>query len=625
MPHRESLIADIAESRLPDIARIFMVMVIAVMSALTVLTHICQIAGISFSLYAIIGACVIVVIIGWVLRTELSRQLLRSVIARPSLLIALLACCVFGSLLSLMSHRPDSDDTFYVPNVIYYLEHPDESMGFEAHFIDSGFENEKFVAYHRCSIPFEYSQGILAYIASTHLLNIYYFLGPALFGFMIPLTWFYLISRFSLPVRSAIAGAFFTCLSLLLMGEQHRSFGNFAFNRIFQGKTVMLAVGLPFFAGLTMDFFRSRSIRTWIYLFVTSTAMIGATVSTAALIPMFAFVLAVSCSFSYLPNMKERFIRSFSYFCTLLYPALYALSIILVSMNQLGADKAINKVWPTTFYDNICFVAGPVVTLFVIIGTVFSIKLIQKHHRRFLALWFLLPLVCYLNPLVFPFILRYVTSPNIYWRVFYLIPFPLVVGLASAALLSKLENKNAVLWYAAFTIAAAFFLATHLPTSSSSVFRSKIDVTKLNAPEYKLNKVHLARARQVLEMKPPAGSMLAVPDVSMTLVLLTSKYPQMFCRPDGIEMWMEEYNRIDEGVRRIEASFFLNGQMTRKGFESLIWIIQNNAQIRSIVSNRQTAEASNSYLVELLGKLGFSEYNKTDDLFVFVRRQEMID
>jgi len=102
------------------------------------------------------------------------------------------------------------------------------------------------------------------------------------------------------------------------MGEQHRSFGNFAFNRIFQAKAVLLAVGLPLFGALTIDFFQSPDKRNWLYLFSASVATAGLSNSAAVLIPLLAVVLAASCSLSYVPTMKARVITTFKYLLTLI-------------------------------------------------------------------------------------------------------------------------------------------------------------------------------------------------------------------------------------------------------------------------------------------------------------------
>jgi len=602
--------------RLPDLARDCLILVITVAAALTVLTHIAQVLGIPFSTYVIIAVGAALLLTIGVLWNNNIKAVRSIVSAHPAVVLTLLMCCLMSSLVCLASHRPDMDDSYYVPNVVYYLEHPDEEMGFNIHFIDSG--GEPFVSYHFGSFPFEYSQGILAHVLSTHYLNVYYLLVPALFGGMIPLVWFYLISRFFPSSRAAIAGACLVCLALLLMGEQHRSYGNFAFNRIFQGKTVMFTVGLPLFVALSVDFFHGPTLRRWFYLFLTSIAMVGFSTCAAVFIPVLALVLAAGCCFSYVDNLKSRFLRIVCYFTSLFYPVLYAITFLIFSLSQIGGVNPAENSWPAnTFLEHVKFVLDGKIVLFLLISTTSSALLfVQKRDRRFLVIWIVSLIVLFLNPVVAPFIIKYVTTKQIYWRLLYLIPFPLVIGLSGAALAMRLDKLQPGRRQIIFVAVAVFLLLAHLPASSSSVFRHGPLVTRLGIPRYKAN---IDQARQVLELDPPSGTMLALGTVSRSLPLLTAKYPQLIVRQHGILMWMAQRGTVEEAVHRIRARYFLEGKYARENLESLDWVLRKYTSIQSVVAHRHVAEASDFFLFRLLKNFGFTEYKLSDDLAVFYR------
>ncbi len=601
--------------QLSELVRMFLVLIMSVAAALTVLTHIAQITGISFRVYAIIGTCITIIVTGCILWRELSKQIIKTVTAHPGPAAALAGCSLLGALLCLVSHRFDFDDFYYVPNVVYYLEHPTEAMGFLIHFVDSG--GDPFVSYHFGSFPFEYSEGILAYITRYHFLTVYYFLAPALFGGMIPLVWFYLISRFGFRSRAAITGSFIICMSLLLMGEQHGSFGNFAFNRIFQGKVVMLAVGIPLFVGLTMDFFRWPGKRHWFYLFLASVAMVGFSTSAAMLLPMLASVLVIASCFWYVPNVRAWLLRGFFYLCTLVYPILYAGTFLLMSPELLNSNNPIYRHRLTTYLANVKNVlGGSVVIIFLAAGTILAISLLQKRHRRFIVAWLALLFLLYLNPLVGPIVMK-LTRQSVFWRLFYLLPFPLVLGLSGAAVAGRLENKSPKWGRIFFGTITVLLLAAHLPASSSSVFRRGPRVTKFGIPRYKV--LNIREARSVLESAPPPGTMLALQEVSRSLPMLTAKYPQLLIRPHAIYIWMDQRGAMDKAIHRIQAQAFLGGRMSKENLDSLVWVIRQNPQIRSIVAYSRVAEAGNRYLFGLLKNFGFAEHMLADDLVVFIR------
>jgi hypothetical protein len=147
--------------------------------------------------------------------------------------------------------------------------------------------------------------------------------------------------------------------------------------------------------------------------------MVGFTTASAVLMPLLGFVLAIACCVSYVPNIKSYFRRGLVYLCSMIYPVIYAASIFLLSLDQLGSDKAINEGWPMDFMGHAKFVFdGPVVLSFLVVGTILGVVLVGKRDRRFLVAWIVSAVVCYLNPIISPIIIEHVTSPNIYWRVF---------------------------------------------------------------------------------------------------------------------------------------------------------------------------------------------------------------
>lgn len=97
---------------------------------------------------------------------------------------------------------------------------------------------------------------------------------------------------------------------------------------------------------------------------------------------------------------------------------------MLLSFGDVSKDSVLNKPWPVTFLRHAELVFnGPVVASFFIIGTISAIVFVQKRERRLLTMWTVLVFVLYLNPVVAPFIIKYVTSPNIYWGLVLPAPF----------------------------------------------------------------------------------------------------------------------------------------------------------------------------------------------------------
>ena len=85
-------------------------------AAVTVWTHLCQVTGITFSTYSLVGLVTMVLVtlgVGWHGRPGANLP------GGPTL--ALVGLAVIAAGLCLFGYRPDLDDVNYVPNIVHYL------------------------------------------------------------------------------------------------------------------------------------------------------------------------------------------------------------------------------------------------------------------------------------------------------------------------------------------------------------------------------------------------------------------------------------------------------------------------------------------------------------------------
>ena len=102
----------------------------AILAGLTILTHISQILKISFKLYFVIAVGICIVIIGfWSL--ALIKSIAKIAFWDKKILLFLLGIGLTGSIIALITMKPNIDDFYYVPNVIYYIQNPNALMGYK--------------------------------------------------------------------------------------------------------------------------------------------------------------------------------------------------------------------------------------------------------------------------------------------------------------------------------------------------------------------------------------------------------------------------------------------------------------------------------------------------------------
>lgn len=545
-------------------------------ASLTIFTHIAQVINLQFEKYLLFSpiiALATLIGVGIISRKWISQITVKD----RGVLLWLLGISIIGASLSLILHRPDSDDFFYIPNIIYYLQNPTAKMGFDIHFFYA--EGSSFVSHMtNTSLPYEYIQSILAYYTKTEFIWFYYLFFPAIVGVLIPLSIFYALFYFSNQTRNNAIAVLITIGIILLLGETHRTVGNFAFARAFQGKALFLSTGIPLFVGFSFEYLTKPSFVSWIALFTVVTSMVGTTATACILLPALASIFVII----YLSTINKFRFKSLlcwisSYCLTLGYALIYALAIRNYALSYAGIDSPQNRGWPTDFWGHLNFFINweiPLTLLIAISSMVVSLILSTK--RKELMIWIAASFILYLNPLSASFLIENVTSPNIYWRMFYILPFPLTFALSVSCILKYInpfiKGKKLIAFVLLFM---TFLLALHKPLNKASVFSRSNRGARINNPRRKINKKPIFVARKIVRVAPP-GVMLAPRKVAGYISIIDSHYPQLTSRTEGIETWLTYRNKSEEARLRIEAAKFVAGDDSLfDSFKKLILIYED--------------------------------------------------
>lgn len=539
------------------VAKLLLGHFVSILAAFTILTFIALNTGLTFTIYKIICAILLVLvsipfIIAYFRLKIIPNQEMKTLII---LLIAGLICAS----LAVISHHISEDDYIYIPNIVYALDHPQEAMGTAVKFVDTG---ENCEASFFSSGAFEYAQGAFASLLSIEFLAIYYFFTPALASFLIPFALFYALSHFSKNTLVSALSVIITIGVILLLGETGRTYGNFFITRIFHGKTLLLAMGIPLFIGTSLDFFNAPSRVNWLFLFGIATAMVGASFSSIPILSALALVLGIAVFYS--SGLKWNTIPSYLfYFAALLFVGVYAVFLLTNSAaSDLGVDSPVNSGWPTSFWGHLNFMINPstpITPIVVVLSTIGALLFTSNKQRKFLIAWIAAIIVLFLNPLIAPIIIRYLTSSNIYWRLFYVFPFPLVLSITTTHLLKKVKLFPRNARYALSALIVILLVWPHFLSFSPSAFN--YNTTIKFPPEYKLPP-RLNVARDIIA-HTPEGPMLTSHLLSGIIPILSSGHPQIHNKGSIFNVWLRNCGRSDIAVLRTEAEAFVHGDVSR--------------------------------------------------------------
>lgn len=581
---------------------------------MTVLTHIAQVLGITFKVYAYTGLFFMVAMS--LLTWHFFQGHYRNVTRYDSGTLLFLAVSSLGgafiaSFFNTGATKISSDLFYYIPNAVYHLQNPDSSMDFAIHFIEAG--SEPFSSYFGATaLPFEYTQAVISYFFKIPYLSTFYFFSPALLGFLIPVTLYYLISQFINP-QSAAVGALFAIAIILLLGETPRTPGTWSFPHIYIGKVFFISIGIPLFAAATINFFRTSSPFDWMFTFAVTTAMVGTTSSSMALLPAFAAVLitayaAVSVSGNYKIFIKNSLI----YLSSLSYLIAYTLTAFLNFHTNVGENSPVNEDFPVTFLGHAGFFfekSGPATPLVLMGSTILTILMTSGMVRKFILAWIAASIVLFLNPIIAPFIIKYLTTPNIYWRLFYIYPMPLLVGLAGAKLFEYTSRFSKPARSALISGTVFMLFISHFVPFTTSVLYLR---TEFGWPRYKMPPAIERRATEVIAVAPP-GPMLAPLPLGGVIAMLSANYPQMRVFNEPERVWFEERGMGSEIDKRICASEFVNGD--KPDCLPMFQALLEHSNLRSVVIAKSAA--LDSQVLSVLNENGFMNHREVDDLLVY--------
>jgi hypothetical protein len=586
---------------------------VSILACMTILTHIAQLFGITFKIYAFLGLFFMLAmsLLTWIFFKHHYRKTTQHDLGTLSFLIAMgLGGAFISSFFHTGSSKISFDLFYYVPNAVYHLQNPDSPMDFAIYFLEAG--SEPITSYFGAtSLPFEYTQAVIAYLLNIEYLSAFFLVSPALFGFFIPIALFYLVCQFVDP-KSAVVGTLFTVAIILLLGETPRTPGVWSFPNIFIGKVFFLSTGIPLFAAATVNFFRTSSPFDWLLAFAVTTAMVGATSSTMAILPVLTIVVVIACA-AVSENDYKKFIKnSLIYLSSLSYLIVYTVTVFLNFHSDVSANSPVNEDFPITFLGHAGFFlekSGPATPLALVASTVLSILLTSGMVRKFILAWIAATVVLLLNPIVSPFLIKYLTTPNIYWRLFYIYPMPLLLGLTGAKLYEYTARFSKPARRAIISGTVSLLFVAHFVPVTTSVLYLR---TEFAWPRYKMPPAIEKQATVVILGTPP-GPMLAPMPLNGVITMLSANYPQMRVFTDAERIWFGERGQRSEIDRRICASDFVSGDKPEclHAFQTLL----EYDNLRSVVIEKSVIR--DSEVQHVLSKHGFTNFREVDNLLVY--------
>jgi hypothetical protein len=372
-------------------------------------------------------------------------------------LLALVAAAI-----PLVHHLVSPDDAYYLNLSVAALDQPDAPL--LRYDTIHGVEGQPLMYSVYRVHSFELLAAAIARVSGLQAIQAAHWILPSLAGLFLVLACVRLC-RLLTPAHwlwSALAAV----LCLVLIGETPQTYGHFSLVRIHQGKAVLLCVMVPLVITSALSFCRRPGWRSWILLAAAQVAGMGMSATALWLAPIVAFfallaglgsarrpwpTLALGATASaYLVIIALLFHASSVDELRAVYGAEQGIRLVTTSSEPIreGA-RLVGECW------KVVLGGGPfaALSLYVVLSAAaFSRSVIG---RRVALVFALGSLAFLLNPYLATWVARSVTGGATYWRVLWVLPIPVLLGVLLTTPLAT-RRRPALALGASALLTAAF-------------------------------------------------------------------------------------------------------------------------------------------------------------------------
>ena len=418
---------------------------------------------------------------------------------REAALWLLAILCV---VVTLTSHRYDADDSVYVNLAVAAVDQPDWPLMSTDTLHDIEGLPIYMPAYRLHS--YELLNGALARLTGLPAIVCFHLISASFAALLVPLA----LARFFKQVTPLnwLAATALTVVVLLAIGGVHRWHGNFALVRMWQGKSVFLALVLPLIYAYGVRFALRPTRWNWTLLFAAQIAAIGCTSSAVWSAPASAAItvaLVLRPEWSSVRTLALGVLSSVYVVAAGLYlksTVVQAVGFTSQVLNDtLGSN--LGRALTEVFGD-----AGILGYALLSMTTAWALYP-QGLARRFctvlpFVVWFI-----FLNPYWDSVVIRNLVGPS-YWRTLWALPLPILMAFVLAAPFASrtLRSKRAVAPLMSLGLVACLLLLV-----SPAHGLSRGNRVYLKSPELKVWRPTYDWA-EALVKSVPAGAPVVLPD-----------------------------------------------------------------------------------------------------------------
>jgi hypothetical protein len=481
--------------------------------------------------------------------------------------------CLIAATITAIAHRPDADDAFYLSIPVDLLSAPAAPM--------LQYDTMHGVPSLPLLLPvyrlhsLEVLWALVSQLTALPPITIAHIVFPPVFSILSILAGALLL-RFLLPKQWLLALIILVVL-LVILGEMHHSYGNFAFVRMHQGKAVLVTLIVPLIFFYAWSFGLGGKRSDWMLLFASQVAALGITSSALFVAPL-AAGLALAGTWRPTRQLTSRLAVGLFASAYIVVAAVTVRPGMVATLQQFPYSKDIAD----TLFDVLGKVSAyPQLLAFLAAWTVLTTPTSRRQLLVIPLGFLLIPL----NPLLDHFIATNVTSSPTYWRVLWAVPLPIMLTVLIIGSMQEVADRY---FHRFRRVVLTVTLLLTLMLLAKKTTLAQENGTVLNFFGLKVPQNEYAVARTVNRLTPPNTTVLAPQAVSVWIPTMLKHPPCVSVRSGYLDL-LKSYLGESEARRRFALQSYISGTFREKTASTVLSQSIDDLCIGSVVVPRNSA------------------------------------
>ena len=460
----------------------------------------------------------------------------------------IVAFVLFGIVLVAVTHRVDPDDSQYLNFVVTAMDFPLEPL-----FSHSGLWQDPKVPLELPIYKFHTYELLVAALSDVfgvHHKTLYYLILAPIFGGIAVLVHWKLAQH--LVPQYAFSVLLAWLVLMIALGESHREFGNFAFVRLFQGKSLLVTIGLPLCLLLGLRFAEFPDGRRALPLGMAIIASTGLSSSAFGTVP---FVVGAALCGGLLGASRVVVKRIIA---VGLASGLFLCAIGLFLLVNMKSENGIHGVSLFGSGTGLATVLGEGIlgALILVLFPIAPLFVSGFRRRRLYALTTLMFVGVVLNPWAGEFLAKNLDSA-FEWRLFWSVPFIISASISIVGLAGLFADKIPRLKRHAMLL--VMLIAVLLVSRQWSISAGNSVV--IAVPHFKVDPDLHALAEEIVRRAPLRSTVYAPVSVAQWVTTFRQHPYPLIVRPRYLKFGrIGRYVGYPELDRRRRVMAFLQGQ-----------------------------------------------------------------